>query len=369
MVSFEKIEEGIDVSLDSFEIFLPSESSYQDPNALCDELIMNGNAQDNGFNPYPMKPVYGHHRIQIIEEGGNKFWRLINRQNEKASLVAPLDVNCLTRGVTYMLSARVRYRLSEGFVGGSEPYYWYIHYQRASDNSWRDQHIVDCDPQSAADGWVTCSGEVIIDEAISTANEASLRMGLHNWRDGGKYDIDYDDISFKYYQGYVNELVVDSGDTSCWGSDSDIHVTSATNYNNDDRNGGYSQIQSHAENGDGTTNIQLREALTLPIITVEENVDEAVEIALISRNVRVQGDDDEDNKGGYMQVLHTPDVAQLIQGIEFVNMGRMGEVDRFVSDLFFANEFLFSIPFIFTKLRLSSFSHYNCSILATWKVH
>ena len=357
--------------MDSFEIFLPSESSYQDPNALCGELVMNHNAEDNGLNPYPMKVVIGSHRVKVMEEkNGNKYWTIHNRQNHRASISVPLDVQCLTRGVTYKLSAKVRYRLTDGFVGGSEPYYWYMRYQRLSNNAWYERRIVDCDAQSAADGWVTCTGEVIIDEMLSDVKAANIRMGLFNSRDGGKYEIDYDDVSFKYYKGYIDELVVDSGDSSCWGDDSDVHVTSATHYNNHERNGGYSQIQSHVANGDGTTNIQLREALTLPIISVEENEDEAVEIALISRNIQIQGDDDEDNKGGYMQVLHTPDVAQVIQGVEFVNMGRMGEVDRFVSCIssaaYFVLQFLsMQQADIHTHTHTHSFSRLPLSLATT----
>lgn len=33
--------------------------------------------------------------------------------------------------------------------------------------------------------------------------------------------------------------------------------------------------------------------------------------------------------GAYLQVLHTANVPQLISGVEFLNMGRNGEVDRF----------------------------------------
>ena len=72
--------------MDSFEIFLPDESSYADPNALCDELVYNGDAEGNGFNPYPMGASIGHERIQVIEEHGNKFWRLVNHENRYSSI-------------------------------------------------------------------------------------------------------------------------------------------------------------------------------------------------------------------------------------------------------------------------------------------
>ncbi len=333
---FHEPEPGVDITLDSFDFFLPSESSYPDPNALCDELVFNGNAEGNGFNPYPFITTSSSEKLLVIEEDGNKFFRLANRNDWRRSIEYKLDTTCLTRGVTYMISSRVRYRHSEGFVGGYESYFWYIDFERASDGVWKERKIVNCEPQSAADGWVTCSGVFIVDEEMAESMEAELKMQIGNSRDGGKYDLDYDDISISYHQGYVDELVVDSDDVSCWGPGAETHITTATYYStaSEKSNGFESQIASTVDNGDGTTIIQLDKATTLPIISEEDNSGYAVDIALLSRNVIVQGESGEDKKGGYMQVFHTSMIAQTIQGVEFKNMGRYAEVDKFVSDMF-----------------------------------
>ena len=39
------VELGVDITLDSFRISLPSEASFSDPNDLCGELIVNGDAE------------------------------------------------------------------------------------------------------------------------------------------------------------------------------------------------------------------------------------------------------------------------------------------------------------------------------------
>ena len=328
-------EKGIDITLDSFDLFLPSEASYPDPNALCEELILNGDAEDNGFNPYPMVSAYSQEKLKIIEEDGNKFWRIFDRHYYKSSVKYSLDNTCLTRGVTYVMSSRVRFHHSAGFVGGSEPFSWYIDFKRASDGSWDEREIVNCDAQSVEDGWMTCSGEFMVDAEISEALEADLKMKFVNSRDGAKYDLDFDDLSIRYQKGYVNELVVSNEATSCWGNDADVHVTTSTYYSQSSKksNGFQSQINAVVDNGDGTSNLTLSDAAILPIISKEENSDYAIEIALLSRNIIIEGDEGEDNKGGYMQVLHTPSIAQKIQGVEFLNMGRMGEEDKFVSCL------------------------------------
>ena len=300
---------------------------------MCEELVFNGDAEGNSFNPYPMVKTKKNERLKIIEEAGNKFWRLFERENYRSSLKCELDTACFTRGVTYIMSSRVRYHISNDFVGGSESYYWYLRFLRASDGAWKSRHIVDCDAQSVEDGWVRCSGKFTIDEDFSETSKAYLMMGFQNQRDGSKYDLDFDDISIRYHKGYVRDLVVDTQDISCWGIDSDVHVTSATYYSwhNEIDNGFVSQIKDVTDNGDGTSSIQLEKASTLPIISEEENSEYAAQIALLSRNVIVQGHEGQDGKGGYFQVLHTPNMSQSVQGVEFINMGRRSEVDRFVS--------------------------------------
>ena len=305
---FHEPEPGVDITLDSFDFFLPHASSYPDPDALCEELILNGNAENNGFSPYPMVTTSSSQLLLVMQkDNGNKFWRLANCGGYRNSIEYELDITCLTRGVTYEISSRVRYNHMKGFVGGYESYHWYIDFERASDGESVERKIVTCDPQSAAEGWVTCSGLFMIDEEMAESTEAQLKMAIDNSRDGGKYDLDYNDIRISYHQGYTDELVVDTDDASCWGAGADVHVTTASFYSSSSikSNGFESQIASTVDNGDGTMSILLDKAATLPVITQEENSDYAVDIALLSRNVVVKGESGEDKRGGYMQILHT----------------------------------------------------------------
>ena len=152
--------------------------------------------------------------------------------------------------------------------------------------------IVTCDPQSAAKGWVTCSGLFMIDEEMAESTEAQLKMAIDNSRDGGKYDLDYNDIRISYHQGYTDELVVDTDDALCWGAGADVHVTPASFHSSSCKknNGLESQIGSTIDNGNGTISILLDKAATLPVISQEENSDYAVDIALLSRKVVVKGE-------------------------------------------------------------------------------
>lgn len=125
--------------------------------------------------------------------------------------------------------------------------------------------------------------------------------------------------------------------TTCRDADNNIvgvvGVTSSIYYSTTSvkANGITTKAQNIIDNGDGTSNIQFDEAVTLPVITQEEEDESSVEIALLSRNIDIRGEEGESGKGGYMQILHTPSIPLTIEGVEFTNMGRLKEVDRFVS--------------------------------------
>jgi len=297
-------------------------------------------------------------QLTKAEEDGNKFWRLFNRYDASSSIQYQLNDICLAQGATYIFSAKLRLHHSEDFYGGKESYNWFINF-KTTDGKWRDTTIAECAKQSASDGWITCSGEFMVEKDMAESTELYLRMKLDNSRDGAKYNLDFDDISLRYHKGYVSELIVDKQDVSCWGNGVDVHVTTSAYYNNnwDLRKppGMQFNISDIVDNGDGTATLYLNEAVTLPLISSEENSDYAAEIALITRNMIIRGDEGEEDKGGYMQVLHTPDVAQLIQGVEFQNMGRKDEVDRYVSNLFHFYVLTYFIVCIVTGNSISLF--------------
>ena len=90
----------------------------------------------------------------------------------------------------------------------------------------------------------------------------------------------------------MDELVVDTDDTLCWGAGAGVHVTTASFHSLSSKksNGFESQIASTVDNGNGTISIWLDKAATLPVSSQEENSDYAVDIALLSRKVIVKGE-------------------------------------------------------------------------------
>jgi len=327
-------EPGVTVTMDYFSIALPAPSSYLNPVDVCQELLPNGNAEGNGFNPYPFASLRADEKVKVMNENGNNFFRLENRLAHWSTISYNVETRCLDLGVTYFASAKIR--IQSDFPQG---YYILLTVQRA-DNSYIDLRIVQCPPQSRFDGWVTCSGEFTIDTDLSRALSANWRLYLTNTRDG-IYTVDYDDLSIKFLRGYVDKVAVDSVDSSCWGAGSDVHLTSSTFYNSDGApirpNGYKGKIIQVTAAGNGTQYLQISPAPTLPILSQADSSLYAAEMALLSRNVVVEGSYNEaSGKGGYFQVLHTPDISQTVQGVQFLNMGRLGEFDHFALQILYS---------------------------------
>ena len=184
-------EPGVTVTLDYFTISLPDPSSYLDPMDICKELLPNGNAGGNGFNPYPFSSLRSDEKVKIMTENGNNFFRLENRLSYWSTMTSNVETRCLDLGVTYVASAKIR--IQSDFP---QAYYMLLNIQRA-DGSYTDRKIVECPPQSRSDGWVTCGGEFIVDIELSQALKANWRLYLSNSRDG-IYTVDYDDLSIRY---------------------------------------------------------------------------------------------------------------------------------------------------------------------------
>jgi len=331
---FDQLESGSILTVYNFSVSLPDSSSYLNPNDVCRELLPNGNAEGNGLNPYPFNANVATESVLVVNENGNNFFRLTNRNSYSSTISQNVETRCMDLGVTYLASARIR--IQSDFP---QDYYIFL-YLKWPDGIPTERKLLQCPPQSRSNGWVTCSGEFIVDTELSQAVSAVWRLSLSNRRDG-IYTVDYDDLSIRFVRGYVDKLAVDSVDASCWGAGSDVHVTSSTFYNGDGTpirpNGYRGKIIQVTDSGNGTQYLQINPAPTLPILSQSDSLLYAAEVLLLSRNVIIEGSNNEMNgKGGYLQVLHTPNISQTIQGVQFINMGRVGEFDRFAIQILYS---------------------------------
>lgn len=55
----------------------------------------------------------------------------------------------------------------------------------------------------------------------------------------------------------------------------------------------------------------------------------------MTRNIKIIGENDGTVNGGYLQIFHTPGVAQVIEGVELLNMGQLARKNRFAMQLLY----------------------------------
>ncbi len=312
------------------------------------------------MHPYPMSMASGHDQDILVlteeDENGipNRFFRSAERRSSGTTMQSYLNTECLETGVTYHASATIR--LHAEF---EEEYYLYFRY-KTPDGHWHSQTFLDCPGQSFVDGWVTCSGDFTVGEHLGSAVEVIWRFHFHNARDI-TVTVDYDNMSIAYKQGIVDQLVVEKDDTQCWGVGSDIHIPTSV-YRSSHwwvPNSHTTEIGDITDNEDGTASITLVDAPYIPIVSLADDNDFATDVALVTRNLKITNADDEVGKGAYFQILKTPNVTQKLIGVEFANMGRKGEQDRFPLQLLYSE----SIEGTKISANTISGSHSRCIVV------
>ena len=83
----------------------------------------------------------------------------------------------------------------------------------------------------------------------------------------------------------------------------------------------------------GTVTVAVYESnLSDPNTIANELPELAAEVASLNRPVKFDSiEDSNDNHGGHLIVMHTPDVAQNVEGVEINHFGQQGILGRYVS--------------------------------------
>ncbi len=325
--------------MDEFVFELPSEKSYPIVDDACSELIINGDAEStdgNGWSPYPLWSSRSDAWDPVVTEevstsgSINKFYRAKNRRWHSDSIKANLLKQCFVKGLVYTISLKVRIHYHT-----SLSYYVQLKGPKSDGTGWIHKQPLYCPEQSSMSGWVTCSGPFVIDmdyEAIG--KDIEFEIIFDNLKDVSPWAVvDYDDLSISFKSGPAEGLIIDGPTTTRWGVNANIHITSSTLSNRDSQNG---VIQAITRNADGSATLKLKSGIDA-VISDTDSPGQGVEVAILSRNIKIEGESGgTPEQGGYLQVLHTPGVAQTIEGVEFVNMGQQKGNNRFAIQFLYA---------------------------------
>ena len=205
----ERFPQGSKISLDKFIFELPSEKSYAPEEAVCDELAINGDAEDNDGEGYAYYPFYSSDWgrfnpvvVDELDENGvvfNKFYRMKYRNRSYHSMRFYPNTKCFVKGYVYTVSLRIRV---------DKPFDFYMKFVGINANGdWTHPLILNnpnrVDP---GDGWKTFSQLLLIDDYFAGMTDIRVEIvGTGVGSDGlNGYDhhfLDVDDISIKYKSG------------------------------------------------------------------------------------------------------------------------------------------------------------------------
>ena len=199
-----------------------------------------------------------------------------------------------------------------------------------------------CPP--AIDGeWVTCVKDIDLPDFVASASSgATLVIAMHAHP---SKNVDYDDVQFEALAQPYEIIVPDAKAAECWASrpnlNSEILVT-----NSKSSGGWQNQIVRTVQTAEPLVTIQSAEAATKLSfartdsvqnpISMDDDPRMASEVAWLSRPLvfEAEGDGPADSTydalhGGHLIILHTPNVAQHIEGVEIRNFGQQGILGRY----------------------------------------
>ena len=218
-------------------------------------------------------------------------------------------------------------------------------------------------------GWVTCIVGITVNNAAAAADSIYFRINTGWPETGGSTDVtvdmDYDDLSVKLKHGPVTGLVVDTSAKQCWGTGSEVLITSHTASWEGEQLGVIGGVS--ASSADGRVTISLTDPIVRPTTAVDDP-NAATEVALLSRNILLEAADDNEDNGGVLTVLNTVGEAQKLNGVEIKNFGQKGKKDRYVSS--WIRQYLFvmlanvsSLLLSFHQIYIFCLELFNCIFL------
>jgi len=325
-------ESGVDMYLDDVSIVLPGAEFFPDasnPLTLCDDLIVNGDAETSPdhFFPWVLEGNRGAHlslKTETVDGVDNQYFSVEGRNKMWTSIKAVLLHDCIVANSIYKFKARVR-------LHSTEPAKVRLTIRSHLTDPVPDQpafkvdSVGDCPPVSGEMGWVECERSFLFQDRHQSAVKIEFIFVVEG---DDTSDIDYDDISVVRSAPPIGKIIVPGDVSSCWGVGAEILTTSHTLTPADHNVDTIKAIETTA---DGNAVITLTNKIAKPT-TMMDDPDYAVEVALLSRNIKFEAaDDDPVNPahGGHLMVVHTPGVPQTIHGVEFRKFGQQGNLGRY----------------------------------------
>lgn len=147
-------EPDVEISIDNFEITLPPKEYYPDPEAVCDELIVNG---DSSVSPFYSFPIISHdprENLYIASDASGNYMTMNNRKHYYSGPILELTPGCLRDGAAYKFTSKVR--IQSDTPTESQ---FIIKYKNESGED-QFETVANCQKSSKQLDWQECDGRV-----------------------------------------------------------------------------------------------------------------------------------------------------------------------------------------------------------------
>lgn len=297
-------------------------------------------SEDVGSNPVGFGGHYAGAALVAQDSEGNKY--LSQDPSSRCCHYSGISISLDASGCAdppsssnnkgrYRFSMRYRSNHPQGETGGENG----NPYLQMWPGGW---NVAGC-PKSVDGEWVTCSKEITLSETyVNHANEGSLSLvvSMHATQDKG---IDYDDIKFEAIKLPYEIEVADPRAAGCWDEGGDVLVAKTQGYEIGAWGAQEVRRMESADAARGALSFDPADAIGGEPTGLDDDPRMASEVASLSRRVVFDAEVDGPTHdsipgsahGGHVIVMHTPNVAQRVEGVELRNFGQQVRARVFVS--------------------------------------
>lgn len=329
---FYGLEANVVIEVYKFELKLAPESAYRTASDVCTDLALpNGDAELDPISSFPYKADAYLTNVFVTQDEdnlSNHYFAITGRGNSvHRSLRWDTGVGCMTTNAVYRIN--MDYRLHSNTQYPNPENYGFrvrLKVKRKERDAWFT--MASCvHPEDGNGVWKNCDQIFTVPQGVVKEGDLEYEIILETER---TIDYDIDNISIVQTSGPINAIVVEDSVEEKWGVGAEVLITSHTNKWDEEQVRTVTKIESSDESG--FVNIFLNATIRAPT-TMKDDSMYATEVAILSRNIRIQGakDDPDVLHGGHLMIMATPGDGQDVVGLEVLNMGQAGNLGRYVS--------------------------------------
>jgi len=327
---FYGLEANVVIEVYEFQLKLAPESAYRTASDVCTDLALpNGDAELDRISPFPYKADAYSTNVFVTQDEdnlSNHYFAISGRGNSvHHSLRWDIGVGCMITNAVYRIN--IDYRLHSNTQYPKPESYGFrvrLKVKREERDDWFT--MARCVNSEDGNGvWKNCDQIFTVPQGVVKEGDLEYEIVLETER---TINYDIDNISIVQTSGPINAIVLEDSVEEKWAVGAEVLITSHTNKWDEEQVRTIAKIESSDESG--FVNIFLNATIRAPTTMKDDNM-YATEVAILSRNIRIQGANDDPDvlHGGHLMIMATPGDGQDVVGLEVRNMGQAGNLGRY----------------------------------------